>query len=167
MRVIYILSAFLLSCGYSAAEKINFVWEGCNPLVRHMRCADPDAWVWNGRVYVFASQDMPDSTSYGTMDGYHVYSSADLTNWVDHGEILHSRDVEWGKPEGGHMWAPGAATKNGNYYFYYPHLHKSDRKWRVGVAVSNAPEGPYKDRGIVEGVDLNDPACFIDDDGQA
>jgi beta-xylosidase len=150
----------------ASAEK-HFVWEGVNPLVRHIRCADPDAVVWNNRVYVFASQDMPDAAGYGTMDGYHVFSSDDLVHWTDHGEILHSRGVAWGKEAGGFMWAPGAAAKNGKYYLYYPHLHKSDGKWRVGVATSDVPGGPYTDQGVVEGVDRNDPACFIDDDGQA
>jgi len=40
-------------------------------------------------------------------------------------------------------------------------------KWRCGVATSDKPEGPYADQGVVEGVDRNDPACFVDDDGQA
>lgn len=106
-----LIFAALFPAGVLAApaEK-HFVWEGVNPLVRHIRSADPDAVVWNDRVYVFASQDRPDATSYATMDGYHVFSSDDLVNWVDHGEILHSRDVAWGKEAGGHMWAPGAAA---------------------------------------------------------
>jgi hypothetical protein len=65
------------------------------------------------------------------------------------------------------MWAPGAARKNGKYYLYYPHQDKTGG-WRVGVAISDVPHGPFKDIGHpIEGITGIDPAIFIDDDGQA
>jgi beta-xylosidase len=59
-----------------------------------------------------------------------------MITWKDHGEILHSSQVEWGREEGGFMWAPDCAYKNGVYYFYFPHLTESDFKgnWNIGVA---------------------------------
>jgi len=99
------------------------------------------------------------------MDGYHVFSSSDLVNWTDHGEVLHSKNVSWGSA--GWMWAPDCAFHNGIYYFYFPHKDKSG-SWKTGVATSAKPEGPFKDVGKpIDGARGIDPACFIDDDGTA
>ncbi|MGW8314232.1 MAG: family 43 glycosylhydrolase [Bacteroidales bacterium] len=139
-----------------------------NPIITHIRCADPSAEVWNdGQVWIYASHDLDDATDYSRMDGYHAFSSYDLVHWTDHGEILHSSDVSWGNPDGGWMFAPDAAFKDGTYYLYFPTL-SSDWKWRIGVATSDKPEGPFTDIGhYIEGPDQIDPTCFMDDDGQA
>ena len=138
-----------------------------NPIIRHIRSADPSAHVWrDGQVWVYASHDQDDATDYSTMEDYHVFSSYDLVNWTDHGVILHSGDVEWGNPDGGFMFAPTAAYRDGTYYFYFPHLG-NDWKWHVGVATSHRPQGPFTDRGYVEGPDNIDPCCFMDDDATA
>ena len=141
---------------------------GQNPINRHLRTADPSPHVWaDGKMWLYCSHDMDSAQGYNTMDGYHVFSSSDMVNWTDHGEVLHSRDVKWGIKGGGSMWAPDCAYRNGTYYFYYPHLD-STNNWRVGVATSTKPEGPFKDIGrFIEGTFGIDPCCFIDDDGQA
>lgn len=139
-----------------------------NPIIKHLRTADPSVEIWeDGQVWIYASHDPDDATDYSTMDGYHVFSSFDLVNWTDHGEVLHSRDVSWGLEQGGFMFAPDAAYKDGTYYFYYPHPEKNWKGWRIGVATSDRPEGPFTDQGFIEGTDQIDPTVFIDDDGQA
>ncbi len=139
-----------------------------NPFVSHMFTADPSAHVWeDGRLYVYPSSDTSPPTSYSSMDGYHVFSTDDLISWVDHGEILHSRDVEWGTPQGGNMWAPDCAYKNGRYYFYFPHRNKA-MEWEIGVATSEQPASGFEVQGRVGGATgFCDPCVFIDDDGQA
>ena len=139
-----------------------------NPIIRHIRSADPSAQVWNdGKVWVYASHDQDDAVDYSSMDGYHAFSSYDMVNWTDHGEILHSRDVDWGISQGGWMFAPDAAYKDGIYYLYFPTMAEGWR-WRVGVATSDKPEGPFTDVGhFIEGTDHIDPTCFVDEDGQA
>ncbi|NIJ46540.1 hypothetical protein FHR24_003029 [Wenyingzhuangia heitensis] len=147
-----------------------------NPFVKHIRTADPDAHVWkDGKLWVYTSQDhVPDSTLitapwhvYNKMDGYHVFSTENMIDWTDHGEILHSKNVEWGLKEGGFMWAPGGAYKNGIYYLYFPHMDK-ENKFRTGVATSKFPQGPFvAEPNFIEGTSGIDPMCFIDDDGQA
>ena len=145
---------------------ISATWSG-NPIITHMRTADPSPGVWNGRIWLYCSHDQDDAEGYGTMDGYHVFSSSDLVHWHDHGEVLHSRDVAWGIKEGGWMWAPDCAFRDGIYYFYFPHFDR-DRQWRVGVATSSSPTGPFTDIGHwIEGTDGIDPCCFVDDDGSA
>jgi len=167
MQRIHITGVFFLSLiwanpGLEAQETSG------NPIIRHERSADPSAHVWkDGKVWIYASHDQDDAEDYSTMDGYHAYSSSDLVNWTDHGEILHSRDLSWANPNGGWMFAPTAAYKNGTYYFYFPHLSNRWR-WETGVATSKNPEGPYTDIGKpMEGPDDIDPCCFMDDDGTA
>lgn len=149
----------------------EFQYKG-NPLSRIHGAADPDVHVWDGTVWMYCSQDRNKDTTihkkgYDSMDGYHVFSSKDMINWIDHGEILHSKDVDWGWELGGFMWAPGAARKDGKYYLYYPHKDK-EGKWRIGVAVGDAPTGPFEDIGQpLEGLSGIDPKIFIDDDGVA
>lgn len=143
---------------------------GRNPIVTSIYTADPSAHVWaDGRLYVYASHDMDPPQGCDFMDRYHVFSTEDMVNWRDEGEILRSDDVEWGRPEGGFMWAPDCAYRNGTYYFYYP--HPSDSHWndtfKVGVATSDNPLKGFVDQGYIEGLGgwcMIDPCVFIDDD---
>ena len=139
-----------------------------NPIIRHIRTADPSAQVWNdGKVWVYTSHDPDDAVDYSTMDNYHVFSSSDLISWTDHGKILESADVSWAISQGGFMFAPDAAYRDGTYYLFFPTMAEG-WKWRVGVATSDKPEGPFTDVGhFIEGTDEIDPTCFVDDDGEA
>ena len=147
----------------------HFKYEG-NPLSRMHSAADPDVQVYDGTIWVYCSQDrkmdsLVHKKHYDAMDGYHVFSSKDMVNWTDHGEILHSSDVSWAN--GGFLWAPGSARKNGKYYLYYP-LKNKELEWKIGVAIGDSPAGPFKDTGKpIEGIGGIDPKVFIDDDGQA
>lgn len=143
-----------------------------NPFIHQLRIADPSAHVWPNdpdTLWLYASHDPSDATGgYATMDGYHVFSTKDLKDWTDHGEVLHSRDVKWGV-DSGYMWAPDACYKNGKYYFYFPHNTDPDGfRMKTGVAVSDKPEGPFEPLDTyIDGTMGGDPACFMDDDGQA
>jgi hypothetical protein len=158
------------ACGeYGEESETKIIWSG-NPIITHIRAADPSAEIWeDGQVWLYTSQDMEDATSYLTMDGYHAFSSSDMVEWTDHGEILHSRDVSWTRP--GLMLAPDACYRDGIYYLYFPTLTKCPTLTNnlvVGVATSNVPEGPFTALDApMEGPDGIDPTCFIDDDGQA
>lgn len=146
-----------------------------NPFVTHMYCADPSAHVWaDGRLYVYPSHDVDPPRGCDLMDRYHVFSTDDMVHWTDHGEILNSSQVEWGREEGGFMWAPDCAYRNGKYYFYFPHPSGTDwnNTWRVGVAVSDRPDGGFKSVGQLKGLGddvfaMIDPCVFTDDDGKA
>jgi len=149
----------------------EFKFEG-NPLSRIHSATDPDVQVWDDVVWMYCSQDRNvDSTKhkhlYDAMDGYHAFSSKDMVNWTDHGEILHSRDVPWAGEKGGFLWAPGVARKDGKYFLYFP-IKNKEGEWRVGVAVGDTPAGPFKDSGRpLGGLKGADPKIFIDDDGEA
>ncbi|MDG3581057.1 family 43 glycosylhydrolase [Galbibacter pacificus] len=142
-----------------------------NPIFRNIFTADPSAHVWNdGRLYVYPSHDIAPPKGCDLMDRYHVYSTDDMIHWKDHGEILSSNDVPWGREEGGFMWAPDCAYKDGTYYFYFPHPSGKEWNdtWKIGVATSKYPDKNFKVQGYIEGLDpMIDPCVFIDDDGQA
>lgn len=147
-------------------------FNGCfaqNPFVTKMFTADPSAHVWSdGRLYVYASHDIAPARGCDLMDQYHVFSTDDMVNWTDHGEILRASQVSWGRPEGGFMWAPDCAYKNGTYYFYFPHPSgtKWDNTWKIGIATSKSPAKDFKVQGYIKGLESRiDPCVFIDDDG--
>jgi hypothetical protein len=144
------------------------------PFIKHMYTADPSARVWaDGRLYVYASHDIAPPRGCDLMDEYHVFSTDDMVNWTDHGEILRASQVPWGKPlrnDAKFMWAPDCVYKNGTYYFYFPHPSEDPwgRNWKIGVATSKKPASDFKVIGYIPNIDaLIDPNVFVDDDGQA
>jgi len=142
-----------------------------NPFIKHMYTADPSARVWaDGRLYVYASHDIAPPQGCDLMDQYHVFSTADMKTWTDHGEILRASQVPWGRKEGGFMWAPDCVYKNGTYYFYFPHPSGTEwnKTWKIGIATSKSPAKDFVVQGYVKGAEaLIDPHIFIDDNGQA
>jgi hypothetical protein len=146
---------------------------GANPFITSIYTADPSAHVWSdGRLYVYPSRDMDPPRGCDLMDRYHVFSTDDMVSWRDEGEILRASQVSWGRPEGGFMWAPDCAYRNGTYYFYFPHPSGSDwnKTWKVGVATSAKPASDFKPGGFIEGVggfSMIDPCVFTDTDGTA
>lgn len=137
-----------------------------NPFFETPFFADPTARVVNGRIYLYPSHDAPVQKSYRDMDGYHVLSSEDLVHWTDHGQFLHSTQIDWVAHS---MWAPdgGVQAPDGSWLYYFP-ARDNNNRFHTGVVSSAVPEMKnWTGGGIIEGVDGIDPAVFIDDDGQA
>jgi len=146
--------------------------DAANPFITSIYTADPSAHVWaDGRLYVYPSHDIDPPRGCDLMDRYHVFSTDDMVNWRDEGEILRAGQVAWGRPEGGFMWAPDCACKNGTYYFYFPHPSGTawNKTWKIGVATSSKPASDFTPVAYIGGLDGNamiDPAVFTDTDGQ-
>ncbi|MAW93731.1 MAG: alpha-N-arabinofuranosidase [Leeuwenhoekiella sp.] len=144
-----------------------------NPLVLDQYTADPTARVFNGKLYVYPSHDILCTEDKGRvgwfcMEDYHVFSSDNLTAWKDHGEILNQTEVAWADPSGYSMWAPDCVERDGKYYFYFPTKPKDEKGFKIGVAISDSPEGPFvPQQEPIAGVNGIDPNVFIDSDGQA
>ncbi|HBY51627.1 MAG TPA: alpha-N-arabinofuranosidase [Marinilabiliales bacterium] len=150
-----------------------------NPIVRNQFTADPTARVFNGKVYVFPSHDIPTPPEkpgrkdWFCMADYHVFSSENLTDWTDHGMIVSQNKVSWVDSTSYSMWAPDCIERNGKYYFYFPaNKNIADANGRqgfgIGVAIADQPEGPYIPLPEpIKGVNGIDPNVFIDKDGQA
>ncbi|MBF4470560.1 family 43 glycosylhydrolase [Flavobacterium sp. HJJ] len=156
---------------------INTVSFAQNPLIRDQFTADPSARVFGDKVYIFPSHDILAAEGKGRkdwfcMEDYHVFSSADLTHWTDHGMIVQQNSVPWIKPNSYSMWAPDCIERKGKYYFYFPSIPKDTINYKkgftVGVAIASKPEGPYvPEPNPIKGISGIDPNVFIDKDGQA
>ena len=141
-----------------------------DPLVTHIYTADPSAHVFEGRIYVYPSHDLDleveenDLGDQYQMTDYHVLSlDTPLGPAKDHGEALHIRDVPWASRQ---MWAPDAAYRNGQYYLFFPARDK-EGIFRIGVARSNRPEGPFiPEPEPIKGSFSIDPCVLPDDDGE-
>ena len=140
------------------------------PLVTNIFTADPSAHVFDGKIYVYPSHDLPhdgednDNGDEYIMEDYHILSMDSLdAPCVDNGEALNMRDVPWVSNQ---MWAPDCVYRNGKYYLIFPARDK-DGIFRIGVAVSDSPVGPFKpEADYMQGTYSIDPAVFTDDDGQ-
>ena len=141
------------------------------PVVEHIFTADPSAHVFNGRIYIYPSHDVEndipfdDLGSHFAMEDYHVLSMDDPHGKAtDHGVALHLKDVPCADKQ---LWAPDANEKDGVYYLFFPAKDK-EGIFRIGVARSSAPEGPFVAEPCpIKGSYSIDPAVFIDDDGSA
>jgi GH43 family beta-xylosidase len=161
----------------SAASALT-VWAQ-NPVIRDQFSADPTARVFNGKVYVFPSHDIPAPPNknlrenWFCMPDYHVFSSENLSDWTDHGVIVSQNKVPWVDSTSYSMWAPDCIERNGKYYFYFPANKNvagpNGRKgFGIGVAIADKPEGPYiPEENAIEGIFGIDPNVLIDKDGQA
>ncbi|TKB96906.1 family 43 glycosylhydrolase [Pedobacter cryophilus] len=147
-----------------------------NPLITNQFTADPSARVFGDSIYIYPSHDILANKVRGRMgwfcmEDYHVFSSANLTDWKDHGVIVTQNKVPWVKPDSYSMWAPDCVERNGKYYFYFPSTPKDTtlgRGFKIGVAVADQPTGPFiPQQKPIEGVNGIDPNVFIDKDGQA
>jgi hypothetical protein len=145
-----------------------------NPLITDQFTADPSARVFEGKVYVYPSHDIPCGPNQGTigfcMADYHVFSSENLCDWKDHGVILDQNKVPWVDSTSYTMWAPDCIFKDGKYYFYFPAVEKNkprEKSRKIGVATSDTPFGPFiPEEKPIEGIFGIDPNPFIDRDGK-
>lgn len=139
------------------------------PLVSHIYTADPSAHVFNGKIYIYPSHDIEagikenDLGDHFDMRDYHILSMDSIGGKVtDNGVALDKKDIPWA---GRQLWAPDAAYKNGVYYLYFPIKDKQDI-FRIGVATSNSPVGPFKaEKEPIKGSYSIDPCVFKNSDG--
>lgn len=139
------------------------------PLVKHIYTADPSAHVFNGKIYIYPSHDFEagikedDLGSHFAMRDYHILSMDAIGGKVtDHGVAMDIKDIPWA---GRQLWAPDAAYKKGTYYLYFPVKDKTD-VFRIGVATSASPAGPFKaEKEPIRGSYSIDPCVFKDDNG--
>jgi hypothetical protein len=141
------------------------------PLITHLYTADPSAHVFDGRLYLYPSHDREtdipqnDLGDHFDMVDYHVFSMESVGGPVtDHGVALALDDIPWAARQ---LWAPDAAQRDGRTYLYFP-ARDRDGIFRIGVAVSDSPAGPFvADLEPIAGSFSIDPCSFVDDDGRA
>jgi arabinan endo-1,5-alpha-L-arabinosidase A len=154
----------LMSCqSKKASEEVatsgNPVFEGWY--------ADPEGIIYDDTYWIYPTR----SDLYEKQTFFDCFSSKDLVNWTKHEAILDTAAVKWAKIA---MWAPSVIRKDGKYYLFFGanDVHEGEIGG-IGVAVSDRPEGPYKDllgkpliNEIVNGAQPIDQFVFKDDDGR-
>lgn len=132
--------------------------------------ADPSVHVFDGRLYIYPSHDREsgipenDNGDHFDMNDYHVLSTDDVMEGevTDHGVALKVTDIPWA---GRQLWDCDVACKDGKYYLYFPLKDQNDI-FRMGVAISDRPEGPFIPQpDPIRGSYSIDMAVFKDDDG--
>ncbi len=132
--------------------------------------ADPSVHVWDGKLYIYPSHDWEsgipenDNGDHFNMKDYHVFSlngeDPMTAEVVDHGKVLDTDDIPWA---GRQLWDCEVARKDGKYYMYFPLKDKNDI-FRIGVAVSDSPAGPFIPQpDPIKGSYSIDPAILEED----
>lgn len=150
-----------------------------NPLISHRYSADPTSVEYNGRVYVFSTNDHQqyltgsEENTYRDIHSLNVFSSDDMVNWTDHGYI----DVRDAAPYCNTSWAPSVVKREEDDGLTHFYLFYALDGWSTGVLTATDPLGPWTDpvgKAVirpdypeVDGYMVNcfDPGAFVDDDG--
>ncbi|MCR5680419.1 MAG: family 43 glycosylhydrolase [Prevotella sp.] len=129
-----------------------------NPISANIFCADPTALEYDGRLYVYGSNDHQQfikngkkgENSYGEIKSIVVFSTDDMVNWTFHGTIDTKKlcaswtPSVWYKGYGV-SWAPSATwrhnaeTDKDEFFLYF-----CNSSHGVGVLSAESPVGPWK-----------------------
>lgn len=151
-----------------------------NPLLSNIFCADPTAVEYEGRLYIYGTNDHQQYEAVGA-EGSNTYehiksivmiSTDDMVNFTYHGTINVGEICPWAFAS----WAPSITSRvedDGLTHFY---LYFSNSGWGTGVITATSPTGPWSDPlgnslidGNTPGLDgcqsPFDPGVCIDENG--
>lgn len=164
---------YTLTSAYKSATNAN-------PISPWMLCADPTAVEYEGRLYVYGTNDQQEynttqnasNNTYGRIKQLVVFSSEDLINWTHHGII----DVGSISPWIATSWAPSIVSREDasgrtRFYMYYTNTASG-----IGVLTATSPLGPWTDplgHALIDGrtqgrglqSNIIDPGVAVDDEG--
>ncbi len=113
--------------------------------------ADPEGIVFKDEYWVFPTY----SAKYENQVFFDAFSSKDLVTWKKHAHVLDTSIIKWAKQA---LWAPSIIEKKGKYYLFFsandlqkpggPYWDEKDainHHGGIGIAVADAPSGPFKD----------------------
>lgn len=155
----------LMACG-QPKQQTGEVAKSGNPVFEGWY-ADPEGIIYDDTYWIYPTR----SDLYEKQTFFDCFSSKDLVTWTKHSAILDTAEVKWAKRA---LWAPAVLRKDGKYYLFFGanDVHEGEIGG-IGVAVSDRPEGPYKDllgkpliNEIVNGAQPIDQFVFRDDDGE-
>lgn len=160
----YFFTLVMALCAMTAAQAQKS-WSG-NPIDKGWY-ADPEAVVFGHEYWIYPTYSAP----YDQQTFMDAFSSRDLVHWTKHSHVLDLADISWGRRA---LWAPAVVHKDGRYYLFFGanDVHPGE-VGGIGVAVSDKPQGPFKDAlghpligEIVNGAQPIDQYVFRDDDGE-
>jgi beta-xylosidase len=159
------LVVMISSCNSQSNKQTEEVKYSSNPVLDGWY-ADPEGIIYDDQYWIFPTY----SDDYEKQIFFDAFSSPDLVNWTKHERILDNDEIKWAHKA---MWAPGVLEKDGKYYFFFAanDIKNNDEIGGIGVAVSDRPEGPYKDllgkpliNEIVNGAQPIDQFVFKEND---
>lgn len=137
-----------------------------------VKAADPSVITVGDTFYMYATNAEAD------MDCSYIrgWKSKNLTDWTLIGNVFTPARTAWAVNT---LWAPEVIEKSGKYYMYYSGFDILKNRLGIGLAVSDSPEGPFKEiEGEFGGKTYTkeecpfdfgyaviDPSPFIDDNG--
>lgn len=194
-KKLFLTAALIAACVSTDAQKIATDYKGSgnnNPLSANVFCADPTALEYNGRLYVYGSNDHQEfmannkknDNTYGNIKSIVVFSTDDMVNWTFHGTIDTKKICSsWTNNPWyvgyGVSWAPSVTwrhnetTDKDEFFLYF-----CNSSHGVGVLKAESPIGPWKSPNNKlmitydtpgankQGTNANfDPGVMIDDNG--
>lgn len=131
--------------------------------------ADPDMVALCGHWRVYPTHAVDPNDGFAA-DRFYAYVSTDLRHWTRSAPLLEMGDIVWIASDGvrNHgLWAPSLTAAHGRYYLYYAVGPQNPTPSRIGVAVSDRPDGPFRDSGKPlltggNGFEAIDPMVFVD-----
>jgi beta-xylosidase len=127
--------------------------------------ADPFIWKSGETYYGIGTGELEASgRTLGKI--FPLIQSADFVQWQFASNAMIRPDVSLGT----HFWAPEVAEADGKFFLYYSVGHE-DKNHQLRVAISDSPQGPYRDSGrtLIDSRECPfaiDAHPFQDDDGQ-
>ncbi|MDO4318643.1 MAG: glycoside hydrolase family 43 protein [Lachnospiraceae bacterium] len=166
---------------YTGATSAPLKTPTCNnPISSEVFCADPTSVEYNGRLYVFGTNDHQQyeekgadaDNTYERIKSLVIFSTEDMVNWVYHGTINVGEIAPWIVSS----WAPSIESRveaDGLTHFY---LYFSNNGTGVGVLTATDPLGPWSDPlgeplisyhtpGLTDCPNPFDPGVLIDENG--
>lgn len=123
---------------------LSFVLKGQTVIQNPLPIAFGDPFILtdsDGKYYMYGTGGYVDK-------GFGAYSSTNLQDWTFEGQVYHHDNKNgWGIDA---FWAPEVYLRNGRYYMLYSAQWKENptqelENFRIGVAVSDKPTGPFID----------------------
>lgn len=188
-------AAVMAACISTKAQTTATDYKGSsnnNPISANVFCADPTALEYNGRLYVYGSNDHQEflangkkgENKYGNIKSIVVFSTDDMVNWTFHGTIDTKKLCAGWTPSAWYKgysvsWAPSVTWRHNNetdkdeFFLYF-----CNNSHGVGVLTAESPIGPWKSPNTElmihydtpganrQGTNANfDPGVVIDDNG--
>lgn len=151
-----------------------------NPLCPYNFIADATAVEYNGRIYVYGTNDQQEfditqgksNNTYGKIKQLVCISSADLVNWTFHGTIDVGSICPWIATS----WAPSIVSREESDGLTHFYMYFTNTASGIGVITSTSPVGPWKDplgHALIDGrtpgrgtmSNIIDPGAMIDENG--
>jgi len=194
-KKLFMAAALGAACLQTIAQTLATEYKGtseANPISSNVFCADPTGLEYNGRLYVYGSNDHQQfiangkkgENNYGEIKSIVVFSTADMVNWTFHGTIDTKKLCSaWTTNPWWHgygvSWAPSVTWRNNpetgadEFFLYF-----CNSSHGVGVLTASSPIGPWKspNKELMitydtpgankQGTNANfDPGVTIDDNG--